>query len=260
MTSREWSLSYEARDLYGADYNMTLDTAGRIKNEYSVDGIMGTSWEAHGQFMRDRFLRVYGDQYGFIDWSSEILLKYQEAMRHRQTLVGPEHFLNEEYPILDMTYLLPDDTMISREEAIEKAKEACGNQDYETQYSHSQVAVCMEADGKPVWKVTLTVREGDAAVARRRVRVRPAGRPHRGSAHHGHGSSKRLRGLAAVRYRGILAGKQASAQLLPRYRDPGTRARMAVARFLGEHGHCAGMVLGAPQRHGLQRGNRGRAV
>ena len=161
MTSREWSLSYEARDLYGADYNMTLDTAGRIKNEYSVDGIMGTSWEAHGQFMRDRFLRVYGDQYGFIDWSSEILLKYQEAMRHRQTLVGPEHFLNEEYPILDMTYLIPDDTMLSKDAAVGKAKEACGDLDYETVYVSSAVAVCMEdPEGRPVWKVTLRLRGG----------------------------------------------------------------------------------------------------
>ena len=161
MTSRQWSLKYEARDLYGADYNLAMDTAGHILNEYSADGILGTSWGAHGQFMRDRFVRVYGDQYGFINWDSEIMLKYQEAMKHRQTLGGPEHFLNEEYHILDMTYLLPDDTMISKETAIEKAKEACGSLDYETLYSNSAVAVCMEnKDKKPVWKVTLRLHGG----------------------------------------------------------------------------------------------------
>ncbi len=160
-TSRQWSLEYEARDLYLSDYCLTLDTAGNITREYCVDGILGASWEAHGQFMRDRFQRVYGDQYGFVNWTSEIMLQYQEAMRHRQTLPGPEHFIGDEYPILDMTYLLPDDTMISKENAIEKAKDACGNLDYETLYSNSAVAVCMESpDGQPVWKVTLQLHGG----------------------------------------------------------------------------------------------------
>lgn len=166
MKSREWSLTYEARDLYGTDYALTLDTAGRITREYSVDGILGASWEAHGQFMMDRFRRVYGDPYGFINWNSEILLQYQEAMKHRQTLTGPEHFCNEEYPILDMTYLLPQDTMLSRDAAIEKAKEVCGSLDWETLYSNSAVAVCMEnPEGKPVWKVTLRLRGGGYAYA-----------------------------------------------------------------------------------------------
>ena len=161
MTSREWSLTYQARDLYGTDYSLTLDPAGHIKNEYSVDGIMGASWEARGQFMMDRFIRVYGDQYGAVNWDSEILLEYQEAMRHRQTLTGPEHFLNAEYPILDMTYLLPDDAMLAKDAAIARAAEACGNPDLETLYSNSAVAVCMEnPEGKAVWKVTLRLRGG----------------------------------------------------------------------------------------------------
>ena len=161
LKSRQWNLNYEARDLYGKDYCLTLDIAGHIIREYSVDGILGASWEAHGQYMMDRFIRVYGDQYGAISWNSEILLKYQEAMKHRQTLTGPEHFLDEEYPILDMTYLLPDETLLSRDAAIEKAKAACGGLDYETLYSNSAVAVCMEdPEGKPVWKVTLRLHGG----------------------------------------------------------------------------------------------------
>ena len=158
---REWSLRYEAKDLYLADYVMTLDTAGNIKKEYAVGGILDPSYETYGQFMRDRFRRVYGDQYGFVNWTSEIMLKYQEAMRHRQTLTGPEHFIGDEYPILDMTYLLPDETMISKETAIEKAKAACGNLDYETLYSNSAVAVCLEnPEGQSVWKVTLQLHGG----------------------------------------------------------------------------------------------------
>ena len=161
MTSRQWSLRYEARDLYGTDYCLTLDPAGHITGEYSVKGILGAGWEAHGQYMMDRFIRVYGDPYGAVDWDSEILLKYQEALRHRQALNGPEHFLNEEYPILDMTYLMPDDTMLPKGAAVEKAKEACGDLDYETLYGNSAVAVCMEdPEGRPVWKVTLRLRGG----------------------------------------------------------------------------------------------------
>ncbi|MBR3016038.1 MAG: PepSY domain-containing protein [Clostridia bacterium] len=160
LKARQWNLNYEARDLYGMDYCLVLDSAGNIKNEYTVDGILGNTYQVHGQYMYDRFIRVYGNQYGFINWDSDMLLKYQEAMRHRLATEENGHFLSQEYPILKMTYLLPDDTMISREAAIEKAKEACGKLDYETLYSHSQVAVCMEADGKPVWKVTLKTKGG----------------------------------------------------------------------------------------------------
>lgn len=160
LKARQWNLNYEARDLYGMDYCLVLDSAGNIKNEYTVDGILGNTYQVHGQYMYDRFIRVYGNQYGFINWDSDMLLKYQEAMRHRLDTEENGHFLTQEYPILKMTYLLPDDTMISREAAIEKAKEACGKLDYETLYSHSQVAVCMESDGKPVWKVTLQIKGG----------------------------------------------------------------------------------------------------
>ena len=160
-TYREWSLRYEAKDLYLADYVMTLDTAGNIKKEYAVGGILDPSYETYGQFMRDRFQRVYGDQFGFVNWTSEIMLEYQNAMRHRQTLPGPEHFIGDEYPILDMTYVVPDDTMISREAAIEKAKAACGGLDYESLYGNSAVAVCLEnPEGKAVWKVTLQLHSG----------------------------------------------------------------------------------------------------
>ena len=160
LKARQWNLNYEAKDLYGADYCLALDSAGNIKNEYTVDGILGNTHQVHGQYMYDRFMRVYGDQYGFINWSSEILLQYQEAMKRRLETEENGHFLSQEYPILDMTYLLPDDTMISKDAAVEKAKEACGKLDYETLYSHSQMAVCMEAEGRPVWKVTLKTKGG----------------------------------------------------------------------------------------------------
>ena len=161
LTFRQWNLDYEAQDLYGTDYSLVLDSAGNIKNEYSVEGILGASYRTRGQYMMDRFVRVYGDQFGFINWDSEILLKYQEAMRRRWDAEDdPLNFLISETPILDMTYILPDETMLSKEAAIEKAKEACGEQEYEILYSHSQVAVCMESEGKPVWKVTLKIKGG----------------------------------------------------------------------------------------------------
>jgi hypothetical protein len=165
MKYRQWNLNYEALDLYGTDYCLVLDSAGNIKNEYTVDGIFGASYLTHGQYIFDRFMRVYGDQYGFINWDSEMLLQYQEAMRRRLTMEEYAPFLDREYPILNMTYLIPDDTMISKEAAIEKAKEACGSLDYETLYSNSAVAVLMEASGKPVWKVTLQLHGGGYAYA-----------------------------------------------------------------------------------------------
>ena len=163
---REWGFSYEAQDLYGTDYFLTLDPAGTIKAEYSVDGILGTSYTMRGQFIQDRFKRVYGDQFGFVNWDSYLLLNYQDALRHRQQ-VEPEggHLLTSEEHILQITYLLPDDSFISKEEAIAKAKAACGELNYETVYTAGDMAVLMKDGDTPIWKVTLQVRESSPAYA-----------------------------------------------------------------------------------------------
>ncbi len=163
---REWGFSYEAQDLYGTDYFLTLDPAGTIKAEYSVDGILGTSYTMRGQFIQDRFKRVYGDQFGFVNWDSYLLLNYQDALRHRQQ-VEPEggHLLTSEEHILQITYLLPDDSFISKEEAIAKAKAACGELNYETVYGAGEMAVLMRDGDTPIWKVTLQVRESSPAYA-----------------------------------------------------------------------------------------------
>ncbi len=145
MRFRQWNLTYEARDLYGTDYSLALDSAGNIKNEYSVEGILGATYLTRGQYMIDRFMRVYGDQYGFINWDSGILLQYQAAMRHRLEAEELGHFLAQEYPILDMTYRLPDDTVIDKEAAHRKSKRSLRQLDYETLYSNSQVAVLMSS-------------------------------------------------------------------------------------------------------------------
>ena len=166
MLYREWSFCFEAQDLYGTDYYMTLDTAGKIKAEYSVDGILGTSYTMRGQFIQDRFKRVYGDQFGFVNWDSSMLLTYQDALRHRRQ-AEPEggHLLTSEEHILETTYLLPDSAMISKEEAIEKAKAACGDLNYETVYSVGEMAVLMRDGDTPIWKVTLQVRDSSPAYA-----------------------------------------------------------------------------------------------
>ena len=163
---REWSFAYEAQDLYGADYYLTLDPAGTIKNEYSVDGILGTSYTMRGQFILDRFKRVYGDQFGFVNWDSYLLLNYQDALRHRMQ-AEPEggHLLTSEEHILETTYLLPGDSFISKEDAIARAKAACGDLNYETVYSAGEMAVLMRDGESPIWKVTLQVRDSSPAYA-----------------------------------------------------------------------------------------------
>ena len=161
---REWSFSYEAQDLYGTDYFLTLDTAGKIKAEYSVDGILGTSYTMRGQFIEDRFKRVYGDQFGFVNWDSYLLLNYQDALRHREQVEpNSPHILPSEEYILATTYLLPDASFISKEEAIAKAKAACGDLNYETVYSAGEMAVLMKDGDTPIWKVTLQIRGSSPA-------------------------------------------------------------------------------------------------
>ena len=161
---REWGFSYEAQDLYGTDYSLTLDTAGAIKAEYSVDGILGTSYTMRGQFISDRFKRVYGDQFGFVNWDSYMLLNYQDALRHREQVEpNSPHILPSEEYILATTYLLPDASFISKEDAIAKAKAACGDLNYETVYSAGEMAVLMQDGNTPIWKVTLQIRDSSPA-------------------------------------------------------------------------------------------------
>ena len=161
---REWSFAYEAQDLYGADYYLTLDPAGTVKNEYSVDGVLGTSYTMRGQFILDRFKRVYGDQFGFVNWDSYKLFNYQDALRHRdQVEPGRAHLLPSEEYILENTYLLPDNSFISKEDAIAKAKAACGSLNYETVYSAGEMAVLMKDGDTPIWKVTLQIRDSSPA-------------------------------------------------------------------------------------------------
>ncbi len=163
---REWSFSYEAQDLYGTDYSLTLDTAGSIKAEYSVDGILGTSYAMRGQFIEDRFKRVYGDQFGFVNWDSYMLLNYQDALRHREQIEPDSpHILPSEEHILATKYLLPDASFISKEDAIAKAKAACGDLNYETVYSAGEMAVLMKDGDTPIWKVTLQIRGSSPAYA-----------------------------------------------------------------------------------------------
>ena len=161
---REWSFGYEARDLYGTDYYLTLDTAGKIKMEYSVDGILGTSYTMRGQYIQDRFSRVYGDSFGFVNWDSDMLLKYQDALHHRQQ-AEPDgsHLLPSEEYILENTYLLPVQELIAKQDAIARAKAVCGDLNYETVYSAGVMAVLMLDGETPIWKVTLQIRDSSPA-------------------------------------------------------------------------------------------------
>ena len=157
LTTREWTIDWEALDLYSTDYHLTITPQGEVTMAYPVPGIRASSFTTHGQDIYDRISRLYGDRYGRVNWTSEILLPYQEAARARYEAEGTGLRVSE-YPLLDMTYLLPDDTVISREAAIEKARAALGDMNWDTLSDTGAVAVLMQGKSGPVWKVSLEVK------------------------------------------------------------------------------------------------------
>lgn len=161
LREKQWWIEYEAQDLYHADYELTISPQGEVKTAVTRVGVLADTWEHPGFFIEDRFRRIYGDPYGFVNWDSEIMLKYQEAVKAVYEKEGDQGgILDREMYILDQQYLLPDAAMIAKEKALELAKAACGDQEWETLYSNSQMAVCLMGEKGPAWKVTLSRKNG----------------------------------------------------------------------------------------------------
>lgn len=164
VTTREWSISYEARDPYHTNFYLTLTPQGEIASFRSIAGIYGSSSEMAGQFIGDRFTWAYGDQYGFVNWTSELMLEYQKALRMRADKNDFDWMTVGEKHILKQQYVLPDETMLTREAAIEAAKKACGDLPYSDSSSNRDaIAICLQDQGLVVWKVTLAV-EGQSKI------------------------------------------------------------------------------------------------
>lgn len=161
LTTREWYFDYEARDPRDNVYFITLSQDGAVKSTRRVGGIYSPSSEMPGYFISDRFAWAYGDGYGGSVWNTERLQEFQKALQYRVDNEGMDSILPREAHALYQTYLTPDDTMIPEEKAREIALNACEGFEIQPGYEDFILAIAMEGEKGPVWKVTLKLKRGE---------------------------------------------------------------------------------------------------
>ena len=161
LTTREWHFDYEARDPKDNVYFITLSREGEVKSTRCIGGIYSPSAEMKGYFISDRFAMAYGDGYGGSVWNTERLQAFQKALQYRVDHEGMDAILPREAHALHQTYLTPDDTMISEDAAKEIARNACEGFEIQPGYEDFILAVAMEGEKGPVWKVTLKLKRGE---------------------------------------------------------------------------------------------------
>lgn len=161
LTQREWYFEYQPYDVAASAYQVHLSPAGEILVSREIPGVYASSSAMAPYFISDRFEWVYGDGYGNILWNTERLLEYQKALRFRVQNEGEASLIARERHALYQTYLIPDESMISREEAIERAKDACKDFELMPGYGDFILAVCLDSNEGPAWKVTLKLSRGN---------------------------------------------------------------------------------------------------
>lgn len=162
LTVREWWISYEARDTAHADYEFTLTPAGEITSAVMRPGILAAGDQDPVHTIENRVSRQYADETGHVTYTGEIMLAEQALLKKLAAQQGTDTWHEKDIAILNTEYVIPDDTMLTREEAIQKAKAACGEQEYYTYRGYGEEALAIRVNGREVWKVTLQLKANPA--------------------------------------------------------------------------------------------------
>jgi len=162
-TIRSWWIHYEARDLDHPDYEFGLTPEGEFTYVAVHPGVFSPEDPDPAQTILNRITRQHRDEYGFVTYTSEIMLEEQSLLQKLADQQGTDGWNEKNRQILSTAYILPDDSMLTREQAIEKAKAACGEQDYYTYHGHGETALTIRVNGRDVWKITLQLKGSPAA-------------------------------------------------------------------------------------------------
>ena len=157
LTERQWILEYQAKDLYHSDYRLFIAPDGTVKEAVHMPSSLNDEWRAFDADVGSRIDRKYENEYGAVIYTTDYVMEYQDLLRQFVMKHGDERLSSGEKHILNQTYLKPDSAMITAEEAIARAKEACGDLEWASMYRDGETAICMQADGRAVWKVTLRI-------------------------------------------------------------------------------------------------------
>jgi len=171
LTEREWYFNYEAHNPVDNVYYVTMAPDGEIMTSRFVAGVYGASKDMGGNTITARFSWAYGDGYGGTLWTTEILQEYQKALKYRVEKEGEEGIAAREKHALYQTYLTPDDSMITKEEAIAHALKACEGYEIYPGYEKFTLAVCLDTEEGPAWKVKLTLKRPENRMGRAYVEV-----------------------------------------------------------------------------------------
>lgn len=171
LTERNWYFEYHAYHPEDNVYYLTMGSDGAIKKSHWVAGVYGASKDMGGNSITARFAWAYTDGYGGTQWTTEILQEYQDALQYRVAQEGEAGITNHEKHALYQVYLTPDEQMISRDAAIEKAMAACEGYEIMPGYGEFPLAICLNTEEGPAWKVKLTLKRGENRLGRAYVEL-----------------------------------------------------------------------------------------
>lgn len=157
LRERKWMIEYIAKDLYHADYLLYISPDGEVKDAQRTPSPLSGEWNAGGIGVGDRIARKYENVYGVVEYDTAVMIEYQELLEKYLEERWNAQLTAMEKHILNQRYVLPDAAMLSSDQAVARAKEACGKMDYANLYRSGETALCMEENGRTVWKVTLFV-------------------------------------------------------------------------------------------------------
>lgn len=144
---RRWYLEFEALDLSHDGYSFTIESTGKVAEANRRPGMGKEDPTAYQVF--DRYENVSGNM---AHWSAETWLSFQRDLKRAVNAHGDGGMISSSL-YLSQEYALPTPDMITKEAAIQLAKEVSGapGQDHIDRAN----AVLLADEGTPVWKVSL---------------------------------------------------------------------------------------------------------
>lgn len=171
VTARAWWINYRAKDLTHPDYDISLNPQGEVTRYLMLPGVLSVGDNDPAHTVVSRVERQYEDEFGRVTYTSQIMLEEKALLQKLADQRGTKDWSPLYVGILETDYILPDDSMLTREQAIEKAKAACGDLNYYTYRGLGDTALTMRVNGRDVWHIALTLKDSPAPDRGNRVFV-----------------------------------------------------------------------------------------
>ena len=141
----DWYFWFEPKDVNLPEYIVELDKAGQLLNLEHTAGLEDRL--AAGEMPHYEVLDTFQLAYGSMNnWLPETYVAYVDALRRADLT----NISRATQAYLDTNYILPPEGALTREQAIEIAKELIGGNDIRV-----GAVICFVQDGRAMWKVCI---------------------------------------------------------------------------------------------------------